>query len=1032
LRSSNSFLDRLARQRWLIINLRAFVFGIVLLNIAYAIDPNRAMSQYVRDRWGADQGFPRGPVYAIAQTPDGYLWIGTEAGLLRFDGWSFRLIKDESGSFTIAGVLGLAAAKDGSLWIRLQDLTMLRYRDGVFENPSSDIEAAMDISAMSTTDRGEVLAWRMEKGAFGFRGSAPQKFASARDLPRSPVTAIARTPDGVIWAGTRDAGLFRLGSGKTSAIRNGLPDLKVNCLLAGGDRDLWVGTDNGIVKWNGAELTSSGLPALNHFQALSMVRDHDANLWVGTDSRGLLRFNAQGVAFLNENDSEAVTALFEDREGNLWIGSASGLERLRDSAFVTYSLPEGLPTDGSDPVFVDAQNRMWFPPTDGGLMWMKDGNHGQVHAAGLDKDVVYAMAGSDSELWLGRRRGGLTQLRAERDSFSAKTFTQADGLAQDSIYSVYQTRGGTVWAGTLSGGVSKLSNGTFTNYTTANGLASNTVVSILETSGGTMWFATPTGLSALAGNHWQTYTAKDGLPSNDVDCVLEDSAGMLWIGTAAGIAFWGPNHFEAPAGVPAALRERVLGLAEDKFGSIWMATSNHVLRVNRDKLLHGTLADGDVREYGPADGLRGVEGVKRHRSVVTDSLGRIWFSLNKGISVVDPARLRTNSTPAIVHIQAITADGKPISLLGAIHIPGGRQRITFEYAGLSLTVPERVRHRYQLEGFDRGWSEPAATREAVYTNLPPSSYRFRVIASNPDGVWSSNESSIRFEVEPLFWQTWWFRLCIVLACALGIPAVYRLRLRELTRRLNLRFEERLAERTRIAQELHDTLLQGFLSASMQLHVALDRLPPESPAKTSLGRVLLLMGQVIEEGRNAVQGLRSSDSISLNLEQAFARVQAELELQEDVGFRVIVNGQPRPLHPVLRDEIYRIGREALVNAFRHSQAKSIEIELQYASRQLRISVRDNGCGIDPLLLHSGRDGHWGLPGMRERAGRIGAKLHVWSRSTGGTEVELSVPGHIAFKSQTSRRPGWFSRLTSRKPTEAPPVLKNETSMTGSEE
>jgi ligand-binding sensor domain-containing protein len=987
------------------------MFGLVLMHAAYAVDPSRAMSQYVRERWGTDQGFPRGPVYAIAQTPDGYLWIGTEAGLVRFDGWNFRLVKDDSGAFTIGSVLGLTTAKDGSLWIRMQDLTLLRYRAGVFDNPLPGPIPPVDISATARSEKGDVLAWRMDSGALAFEAGGSQKLARASDLPRSPVTALAQTPDGEVWMGTRDAGLFRFKGGKTSAIRTGLPDLKINCLLPAGDRDLWVGTDMGIAKWNGSGFVAAGLPAsVNRFQTLAMVQDRDGNLWVGTNSRGLLRFNSLGAASLQESEAQAVTALFEDREGNLWIGTAGGLERLRDSAFVTYSLAEGVPSDGSNPVFVDARNRMWFSPVDGGLMWVRNGEYGRVHAAGLEKDVVYSITGSNEELWLGRRSGGLTQLRTAHDSFTATTFTQADGLASNSVYSVYQARDGSVWAGTLSAGVSKLSEGKFTNYTAASGLASNTVASILETAGGTMWFATPAGLTALAKNRWQTYTGKDGLPSNDVNCLLEDSAGVLWVGTAAGLAFRGPSHFQVPNGAPAALREQVLGLAEDKFGSIWMATSNHVLRVNRDKLLNGALADGDIRQYGLADGLRGMEGVKRHRSVVTDASGRIWFSLNKGISVVDPARLRNNSTPVIAHVESILADGQPINLSGAVQIPGGRQRITFNFVGLSLSIPERVRFRYRLEGFDGAWSEPSPVREAVYTNLPPSSYRFRVIASNPDGVWSGNEAVAGFDVEPLFWQTWWFRLSIVLSVALGVMAFYRLRMHGMAKQLNVRFEERLAERTRIAQELHDTLLQGFLSASMQLHVVETRLPPDSPAKPQLGRVLQLMSQVIQEGRHAVQGLRSSPSASLNLEQAFSRVQQELGIQEDVGFRVIVDGQPRPLHPLLRDEVYRIGREALINAFQHSQAKSIEIGLEYASSQLRVVVRDNGRGIDPQMLLAGRDGHWGLPGMRERAERIGANFHVWSRPSAGTEVELSVPGHLAFPSHS---PGWFSRVSSSK-------------------
>jgi signal transduction histidine kinase/ligand-binding sensor domain-containing protein len=987
-----------------------FIVTILLTPAAYAIDPDRAMSQYVHDRWGTEQGFPRGPVYAIAQTPDGYLWIGTEAGLIRFDGWTFRLVQDETKAFTITSVLGLTTTRDGSLWIRLEDLTVLRYRSGVFENPISGPIPPIDISAMSKAQQDGILAWRMDNGAVDIGGGTAQKVPSARDLPRTPVTAIAQTPDGDIWMGTRDAGLFRFSAGKTSAIRKGLPDLKIDCLLPGDNEDLWVGTDNGVVKWNGSQLTSAGLPpSLNRFQALALVRDRDSNMWVGTDSKGLLRFNSLGVATLEEIDAKAVTALFEDREGNLWMGSANGLERLRDSAFRTYSLPEGLPTDGSNPLYVDANSRTWFAPVMGGLAWTKDGMHGHVHAGGLDKDVVYSISGGGGELWLGRQRGGLTELREEQGSFRATTFNRADGLAEDSVYSVYRAPDGIVWAGTLSAGVSKLENGKFTNYTTADGLASNTVASILKTSDGSMWFATPTGLSVLAKDRWQTYTAKDGLPSGDVNCLLEDSSGVLWIGTAAGIAFRGHGRFQVPPNVPAALREEVLGIAEDKFGSIWLATSNHVLRVNREKLLRDVLAEEDVREYGLADGLRGVEGVKRSNSVVTDRAGRIWFSLNKGISVVDPARLTRNATPAIARVQGILADGRPVDLQGPIQIPGGRQRIVFDYAGLSLSVPERVRLRYRLEGFDRSWSEPAFARQAVYTNLPPGSYRFRLIASNPDGVWNDQEAAVGFQVEPLFWQTWWFRLGIVMAVAIAILGVYRLRLHNLTRQLNVRFEERLAERTRIAQELHDTLLQGFLSASMQLNVAVDRLPAESPARSPLARVLQLMTRVIEEGRNAVQGLRSADS-SVNLEQAFSHVQDEITLQSDIGFRIIVDGEPRPLYPVLRDEVYRIGREALVNAFRHSRAKNVEMHIEYALRQLRVSVRDDGCGIDPQLLQTGRPGHWGLVGMRERAERIGANFKVWSSPTAGTEVELSVPSHVAFQAPPNGRARrWFLRL-----------------------
>jgi signal transduction histidine kinase len=267
---------------------------------------------------------------------------------------------------------------------------------------------------------------------------------------------------------------------------------------------------------------------------------------------------------------------------------------------------------------------------------------------------------------------------------------------------------------------------------------------------------------------------------------------------------------------------------------------------------------------------------------------------------------------------------------------------------------------------------------------------------------------------PHFWQTWWFRLSLVLAGLFAILTYYRWRLHQLSKQLHLRFEERLAERTRIAQDLHDTLLQGFLSASMQLHVAADQLPDDSPAKPTVNRVLELMAQVTEEGRNALRGLRSSNRESHDLAEAFSRIQQELTLTEAVDFRILVEGSAQPLHPVIRDEVYRVGREALVNALLHARAKKIEVELEFAMRHLRVLVRDDGCGIDPAVLQSGRDGHWGLSGMRERAENIGGKLKVWSRAGAGTEVELSIPSHIAFESHNpSQARRWAARLLHQK-------------------
>jgi len=987
-------------------------------NSASTLGANKAPSPYIRDEWGAEQGFPGGPVHAIAQTPDGYLWIGTEKGLVRFDGLSFRLFQQFDATTLPGGpVIGLAVDAEGDLWIRFEGPRLLNYRDGTFRDvlPNPRL-VETDITAMCVGSKGGVLFSGLTNGIVRYSKGRFEPLASTADLPRL-VISLAETADGKVWMGTREQGLYYLDKGRVTSIAKGLPDKKINSLLAIDSGDLWISTDNGIGRWNGTEVSPRGTSdALDHTQALATIRDHNSNVWVGT-ANGLIRIDARGVSSIEQGDNrptEVVTALFEDREGNLWVGTPQGIERLRERMFTTYSVSGGLPSESIGPVYIDPEGRAWFAPFEGGLYWLKDGHVGRVSIAGLDTSAIYSISGRQGELWIGRRQGGVTHLRYNGDAFTAETYTESQGLAQNSVYAVHQNRDGTVWAGTLSAGLSRFKNGSFTTYNTANGLASNTIDSILEASNGTMWFGTPDGLSVLSNGQWRIYTSRDGLPPGTVNCLSEDSAGVLWIGTANGLAFINSGTIQALREVPELLHEQIYGIEEDKIGALWIATSNHVLRVNRDKLLGLIVSDADVREYGFADGLGGLEGVKRYRSVVTDSLGRVWFSTNRGISFINPTRVMASSAPAIVHVEGIAADGRRFNLRDQVRIPAPHQRITLGYTGLSLAVPARVRFKYKLDGLDPGWSEPTAAREASYTNLGSGSYLFHVMASNSDGLWNSSESTLRFEIERAFWQTWWFQLFSVLAVGLAILIFYRLRVLRLSRQMNMRFEERLAERTRIAQELHDTLLQGILSASMQLHVADDHLAADSPAKPFVGRVLELMGTVIDEGRNAVRGLRLPYQECEDLEQAVAGIQQDLGVAPGTGFRVVAEGVARPLRPDIREEVYRIGREALVNAFRHSNASNVEVELEYAPGYLRLLVRDNGKGIDPEVVRVGRDGHWGLSGMRERAERIGARFRVLSSASAGTEIELSVPGHIAYLPRDSDRPSrWLNMLQPRK-------------------
>ncbi|MGA2428163.1 MAG: two-component regulator propeller domain-containing protein [Candidatus Acidiferrum sp.] len=1010
--NSNTFRERKTGRRWFYEWILTVLVVVCFVNTADALDANEAISQYLRDQWGAEEGFPGGTVYAIAQTPDGYLWIGTENGLVRFDGVNFVLFRNAA-TFPAGPVLGLAVDSEGNLWIRQEGPKLLRYHDGVFRDVLTSLEQReASVTAMSRGENGQILFTTLVNGTFRYHAGTFVPLASVAELPKL-IISLAETADGTIWLGSKDSGLFYLSASRVYGTANGSIDRKINAILPAANHELWIGTDDGVVRWNGSEFSRPDVSrTLDHVQVLVMVRDRESNIWVGT-STGLSRLNARGVSSLEQSDrwiTGPVTALLEDRDGNLWVGTTQGIGRLRNSMFTTYFGAGALPSQNNGPIFADSDNRTWYAPLDGGLYWLKEGRVGRVTNAGLLQDVVYSISGGKRELWIGRQKGGLTHLRYEGSSFTGETYTHVDGLAQNSVYAVHQNRDGTVWAGTLSAGVSNFRSGKFTTYTTADGLASNTIASITEASDGTMWFGTPNGLNAFSKGKWRTYTSEDGLPPGTVNCLLQDSAGVLWIGTENGLAFNTSDSFQIPREVPESLHEQIFGIEEDKTGSLWIATSNHVLRVDREKLLSLTVTDADVREYGPADGLRGVEGVKRYESVVKDSLGRIWFSTNRGISFISPTSMM-ESAPALVHVEGISADGRQFNLGDVVRIPAPHQRIVLSYSGLSLSVPGRVRFKYKLDGFDPDWSEPTAAREASYTNLASGSYRFHVVASNSDGIWNGSESTLLFEIDPVFWQSWWFRLSSILIVALAILMFFRLRVLGLTKQMNMRFEERLAERTRIAQELHDTLLQGFLSASMQLHVANDILPVDSPAKPFVGRILELMGRVIDEGRNAVRGLRLPKSE--DLEQAFSRIPQEIAVGEGTDYRVFAEGEARPLRPAVREEIYRIGREAVVNALRHSRGSKVEVELEYSPGYLRLLVRDNGTGIDPEVVGAGREGHWGLSGMRERADRIGARLRVLSGASVGTEIELSVPDHIVFEFPPSdARWGWLSKLKLR--------------------
>lgn len=980
------------------------LMAVCLASASWALSPSKTITQYIHDRWGVDRGFLGGAVYSISESNDGYLWIGTERGLVRFDGYTFTMMQRPiAGAPPIGSVRGLLTDADGQLWIRLDGSRLLRYKSGVFENLDAP---PVGLTAMAADNHGGVLFTGLGTPIVESNKGGFQQVALSLDV-YGTVLSMAQTPDGRVWLGTRDDGLFYVDGGRVSRFGQNTSAQKINVLLPTPNGGVWVGTDNGLYFIDRNAQISDDLPAsTKHLQFLALYRDRQGNVWAGTD-HGALRIAPDGSVAeeLSSGTGHEVSAIYGDEDGDIWLGGGQGIERLRDGMFTPYSADQGLPAGDLGPIYIDGTNTIWMAPLSGGLYCMANGRAQKVNAAGLNDDVVYSISGGGGEIWVGRQHGGLTELTRSGDSFTARTFTRADGAPQDNVFSVHRNRDGTVWAGSVSAGVTRVRGDKLTTFTTANGLSSNAINSIVEAHDGTMWFATSYGLDSFKDGQWANRQGADGLPSSDVRTVFEDSRQVLWVATSGGLAFVSAGKVKAPANLPESLREQVFGIAEDQEGFLWFATSDHVVRVNQQHLVRGSLTESDVQTFGPADGLQGIETVRRDRTMATDNLGRVWISLNGGLAVADPQFLLQNSTPVKVRIESMLASGIPVALQAPLRISAGNQSVTLNFAGTSLAAPERVRFRYKLDGTDGTWSDEVAFRQVLYRNLGPGSYRFRIVASNEEGLWNGPETDLDFVIEPAFWQTLWFRLLIAafVAATLWIFILYRSR--QAAERVEAKLGERLMERDRIARELHDTLLQGFQMLMLRFQVIADSIPEDNPARDMMEKTLTRADHVLIEGRERVRDLRSEPGHGEDLAHNLAEHGHELRRQFSTDFQFAVEGNPRPIRPVVRDEIEMIAREAITNAFRHAQATRIECVIRFVSRSFTFTCRDNGIGIDPQFLSGrGRTGHWGLVGMKERAQKIGASLSVERGDAGGTEIELRLRARTAY-AQESRNSFW---------------------------
>jgi signal transduction histidine kinase/ligand-binding sensor domain-containing protein len=1016
---------------------------------AFALDPSLDVGQYAHASWNVRDGFAKGRFTSIAQTSDGYLWLGTEFGLLRFDGVRAIPWDPPSGErFPDPYIRALLGARDGSLWIgTLQGLA--RWKDGKLTQYSE--LAGHYVDALLEDREGTIWA---AAGGFdpyqggrlcAIRGSGVECHGQDGSLGRY-VGSLLEDSGGNVWAAgitgiTRwKPGPPKVYSDSSSSSPESLVETPDHALLVVGHDK--IENLNKLLRIIGGQSHAFSAPGENDARALRPIRifrDRDGGLWIGTAGQGLFHIHQGRTDVFSKSDglsSDSIEWIFEDREGNVWVATNSGLDRFREFAITTLETKQGLSNftvgsvladrDGSVRIattgglnrwkdghltiegttdrnssgksspdypaalFQDSRGRLWIT-TNIGLGYLSGGQFVALKSSfpgGAVHSVVEDTAGS---LWIAQEPAGLFRVSPDGNEVQQIAWSKL-GHNEVAASLLADSRQGGLWLGFGLGGIVYYKDGQVQrSYAAGDGLGQGRVNHLRQDPDGTIWASTQGGLSRLKGGRIATLSSKNGLPCDDVHWSMEDDTHSVWLYMACGLV-----QVARP------------GL------DVWSA------EVDESK---GSNSLVQTQVFDNSDGVSLIAySVGYSPKVTKSSDGKLWFLSTEGINILDPRHLPFNQLRPPVHIEQITADrktydassGKSGAATGDMRLPPLVRDLEIDYTALSFVAPEKNRFRVKLEGWDGDWQDVGNRRQAFYSNLSPGNYRFRVIASNNSGVWNEAGTFLDFSIAPAYYQTNWFRaLCVAGFLAL-LWGLYQLRLQQLAREFNAGLEARVNERTRIARELHDTLLQSFHGSLLRFQTVSNLLPPGG-AKRELDSAVEQAAQAITEGRDAVQELRRSTAVPHDLAlsiNVLGRDLATAESREDsVVFRVTVEGTPRTLHPILRDELYRIAGEALRNAFRHAEARRIEVEIRYTDRQLRLRIRDDGKGIDAEILSGdGRPGHFGLHGMRERAKIVGGKLDVWSERDSGTEVELSVPASCAYvKSPGRHQSGLVEKL-----------------------
>ncbi|HET9098775.1 MAG TPA: two-component regulator propeller domain-containing protein [Acidobacteriaceae bacterium] len=1014
-----------------------WVFLVLACSCAHSLNPDRNLSQYGLQAWQTDNGLPQNSVRAILQTRDGYMWFATREGVARFDGIDFTLYNRRNTPQLLSNdIRSLLEDREENLWISTAD-GLTRFRKGhftaftvaqglpdnsiwnVFQDSRGKVWAITanglaeysgnhfisyttrqglssdTISAVADGQNGTLWV-ATDSGMDQIeRGGVEKPFAGS-PLGIETIRAIATDAAGVLWIGTQNGVQeFSNGTVRTFGVANGLPDSEVDEVFADESGRIWLGTPAGLaVIAHGkvkAYTTANGLPG-NQIQAL--YQDREGALWVGTN-HGLARIRDGAISTFQAKQGlaeELILSMYEDREGSLWVGTESGgVALLKDQKFMTLTESDGLSDNLVSSVLQGPNGDMWVG-TDGGGLNRYDNAHVSVYTEkqGLTSSTILSLAaGAKGNLWVGTP-DGLNQM--EQGRFTAAP--ASDLLPDQFVRSLLADSDGSLWVGTRHG-LAQINGSRARFYSPADGLANDFVGALTHDGNGGLWIGTMDGLSHLVRGKFTSFTKQDGLSSDVITALMLDSQHHLWIGTnGEGLDLLTTDNaqhrihsFSANLGLP----DVIDGILEDRSGALWISSNTGIFRVLIADLINisaGRSQSLPITSFGTSDGMkiRECSGIG-HPSSWKANDGTLWFSTLKGIAWIDPAKLQRNMVAPQVAIEQVFADEENMPLNGPVKIAPGHSRFAFHYAGLSYVAPRKVRYKYRLTGFDRNWIDAGTRRVAYYTNIPPGKYRFEVLAANNDGVWSTTPASFSFQLQPYFTQTYWFDLLgAVLILLLGW-LIYRWRVHQ----VESRFRAVLAERTRIAREIHDTLAQGFVGISVQLELAAQMLSSSPQAvREQLNQTRKLVRDSLAEARSSIWNLRSNEAGSVDFASKFSSAVRARIAGKSLETNIQFTGTYRALPANVESELLKIALEAVANVLQHADATCVDINVHYESRRLTMQIQDNGVGLASDVAAATPAGHFGVIGMRERAHAIGGTFTMNSVPGGGTKISVELP------------------------------------------